>query len=69
MSTSGRYGGTSSSPEGKILIPGVVSHATNIVGHPDVVADHIIRYANVFGRENVMWGPTAGSHRARSNLT
>ncbi len=32
-------------PEGKILIPGVVSHATNVIEHPEVVADRITRYA------------------------
>ena len=41
-------------PEGKLLIPGVVSHATNIVEHPQVVADRIVRYAQVVGRENVI---------------
>ena len=39
-------------PDGKLLIPGVVSHATNIVEHPQVVADRIVRYAKVVGREN-----------------
>ncbi len=47
-------------PEGKVLIPGVVSHATNIVEHPQVVADRIVRYANVVGRENVIAGTDCG---------
>ena len=47
-------------PEGKLLIPGVVSHATNIVEHPQVVADRIVRYANVVGRENVIAGTDCG---------
>ena len=47
-------------PDGKLLIPGVVSHATNIVEHPQVVADRIVRYAQVVGRENVIAG-----HRLR----
>ncbi len=47
-------------PEGKLLIPGVVSHATNIVEHPQVVADRIIRYANLVGRENVIAGTDCG---------
>jgi 5-methyltetrahydropteroyltriglutamate--homocysteine methyltransferase len=47
-------------PDGKLLIPGVVSHATNIVEHPRVVADRIIRYANVVGRENVIAGTDCG---------
>ena len=48
-------------PDGKLLIPGVVSHATNIVEHPQVVADRIVRYAKVVGRENVIAG-----HRLRA---
>jgi 5-methyltetrahydropteroyltriglutamate--homocysteine methyltransferase len=47
-------------PDGKLLIPGVVSHATNIVEHPQVVADRIVRYANVVGRENVIAGSDCG---------
>jgi 5-methyltetrahydropteroyltriglutamate--homocysteine methyltransferase len=47
-------------PEGKILIPGVVSHATNVVEHPEVVADRIIRYAEVVGKENVIAGTDCG---------
>jgi 5-methyltetrahydropteroyltriglutamate--homocysteine methyltransferase len=47
-------------PEGKLLIPGVVSHATNIVEHPEVVADRLIRYAQVVGRENVIAGTDCG---------
>ena len=47
-------------PDGKLLIPGVVSHATNIVEHPRVVADRILRYANVVGKENVIAGTDCG---------
>ena len=47
-------------PEGKILIPGVVSHATNVVEHPEVVANRLIAYANVVGRENVIAGTDCG---------
>ncbi len=47
-------------PDGKIIIPGVVSHATNIVEHPQVVADRIVRYANIVGRENVIAGSDCG---------
>ncbi len=43
-------------PDGKLLIPGVVSHATYIVEHPQVVADRIVRYTKVVGRENVIAG-------------
>ncbi len=47
-------------PDGKLLIPGVVSHATNIVEHPQVVADRIVRYAKVVCRENVIAGTDCG---------
>jgi 5-methyltetrahydropteroyltriglutamate--homocysteine methyltransferase len=46
--------------DGQLLIPGVVSHATNIVEHPQVVADRIVRYANIVGRENVIAGSDCG---------
>ena len=47
-------------PEGKILIPGVVSHATNVVEHPRLVADRIIRFAQLVGRENTIAGTDCG---------
>jgi 5-methyltetrahydropteroyltriglutamate--homocysteine methyltransferase len=47
-------------PEGKVLVPGVVSHATNVVEHPEVVADRIERYARVVGRENVVAATDCG---------
>jgi 5-methyltetrahydropteroyltriglutamate--homocysteine methyltransferase len=47
-------------PEGKIVIPGVVSHATNVLEHPEVVADRLIRYASVVGRENVIASTDCG---------
>jgi len=47
-------------PPGKMLIPGVVSHATNVVEHPELVADRIIRYAGLVGRENVIAGTDCG---------
>ena len=47
-------------PEGKLLIPGVVSHATNVVEHPELVADRIVSYANSVGRENVLAGTDCG---------
>ena len=47
-------------PEGKILIPGVVTHHTNVIEHPEVVADRIVRYANLVGRENVIAGTDCG---------
>ena len=46
--------------EGKTLIPGVVSHATNVVEHPELVAERIIRFAERAGRQNVMAGTDCG---------
>jgi 5-methyltetrahydropteroyltriglutamate--homocysteine methyltransferase len=45
---------------GKTLIPGVISHATNIVEHPELVAERIVRLAKIVGRENVMGGTDCG---------
>jgi len=47
-------------PAGKVLIPGVISHATNIVEHPELVAERIGRYAKLVGRENVIAGTDCG---------
>jgi 5-methyltetrahydropteroyltriglutamate--homocysteine methyltransferase len=47
-------------PEGKILIPGVVSHASNVVEHPELVADRIVQYAGLVGRENVIASTDCG---------
>jgi len=47
-------------PAGKTLMPGVVSHATNLVEHPRLVADRIQRYAGIAGRENVIAGTDCG---------
>lgn len=47
-------------PEGKILVPGVVSHATNVVEHPELVADRIERFATLVGRENVIASTDCG---------
>ena len=44
----------------KILVPGVISHATNVVEHPELVAGRITRYARILGRENVMAGTDCG---------
>ena len=45
---------------GQILIPGVISHATNVVEHPELVAERIVRLANLVGRENVIAGTDCG---------
>lgn len=47
-------------PAGKMLIPGCVSHATNIVEHPELVAQRLTRLAKLVGRENVMAGTDCG---------
>ena len=47
-------------PAGKVLVPGVISHMTNVVEHPELVADRIVRLANVVGRENVIAGTDCG---------
>ena len=47
-------------PVGKMLMPGVVSHATNLVEHPQLVADRILRYAAIVGRENIVAGTDCG---------
>ena len=47
-------------PDDRILIPGVVSHATNVVEHPELVADRIVRFAQVVGRERVIAGTDCG---------
>jgi 5-methyltetrahydropteroyltriglutamate--homocysteine methyltransferase len=45
---------------GKVLIPGVISHATNVVEHPELIAERIVRLARIVGRENVMGGTDCG---------
>jgi 5-methyltetrahydropteroyltriglutamate--homocysteine methyltransferase len=47
-------------PPGRMLVPGVISHATNIVEHPELVAERIIRIAKLVGRENVIAGTDCG---------
>jgi 5-methyltetrahydropteroyltriglutamate--homocysteine methyltransferase len=47
-------------PDDRLLIPGVVSHATNVVEHPELVADRIVRFAEVVGRERVIAGTDCG---------
>jgi 5-methyltetrahydropteroyltriglutamate--homocysteine methyltransferase len=47
-------------PDGKLLIPGVISHSTPVVEHPQLVAERIVRYAGLVGRENVIAGSDCG---------
>ena len=47
-------------PEGKVLIPGVLDTTTNFIEHPELVAQRIVNYANIVGRENVIAGSDCG---------
>jgi 5-methyltetrahydropteroyltriglutamate--homocysteine methyltransferase len=47
-------------PEGKYLVPGVIDSTTNIIEHPEVVAQRLVRYAQVVGRSNVIAGTDCG---------
>jgi 5-methyltetrahydropteroyltriglutamate--homocysteine methyltransferase len=47
-------------PEGRVLLPGVVSHATNLVEHPELVAQRIQNFARIAGRENVIASTDCG---------
>ncbi|HET6143999.1 MAG TPA: cobalamin-independent methionine synthase II family protein [Candidatus Acidoferrales bacterium] len=54
-------------PTGKILAPGVVSHGTNVVEHPELVAERITRFANLVGRENVIASTDCGFSQEQFN--
>jgi len=47
-------------PDTKVLVPGVISHATNVVEHPALVAERLTRFAGVVGRERVIGGTDCG---------
>jgi 5-methyltetrahydropteroyltriglutamate--homocysteine methyltransferase len=47
-------------PDGKLILPGVVSHATNVVEHPELVAERILRFANLVGKERVIASTDCG---------
>ncbi|OGA70062.1 MAG: hypothetical protein A3G83_08970 [Betaproteobacteria bacterium RIFCSPLOWO2_12_FULL_68_20] len=47
-------------PEGKTLMPGVVGHASDVVEHPELVAQRLVRFANLVGRDNVIAGTDCG---------
>jgi 5-methyltetrahydropteroyltriglutamate--homocysteine methyltransferase len=51
-------------PEDRVLIPGVISHVTNVVEHPELVAERLIRFAEIVGRERVMAGSDCGFAQA-----
>jgi 5-methyltetrahydropteroyltriglutamate--homocysteine methyltransferase len=54
-------------PDGKILAPGVISHGTNVVEHPELVAERILRFASVVGRENVIASTDCGFAQEQFN--
>ncbi len=54
-------------PEGKILAPGVVSHGTNVVEHPELVAERLLRFTSVVGRENVIASTDCGFAQEQFN--
>jgi 5-methyltetrahydropteroyltriglutamate--homocysteine methyltransferase len=47
-------------PEGKVLLPGVITHASNIVEHPELIAERLVRYGRLVGRENVIASADCG---------
>jgi 5-methyltetrahydropteroyltriglutamate--homocysteine methyltransferase len=51
---------TAKLPDGKILIPGVITHSTDAVEHPELVRQRILRFATLLGKENVMAGADCG---------
>ena len=51
---------TTKLPDGKVLLPGVVTHSTNVVEHPELVAERIVRLARLVGRENVIASTDCG---------
>ena len=51
---------TAKLPPDRLLIPGVISHATNVVEHPELVAERIVRLARLVGRENLLAGTDCG---------
>jgi 5-methyltetrahydropteroyltriglutamate--homocysteine methyltransferase len=51
-------------PEGRKLVPGVISHSTNVVEHPELVAERLVRVAGLVGRENVLAGTDCGFAQA-----
>ena len=47
-------------PDGKLILPGIVSHATNVVEHPELVAERIQRFASLVGKERVIASTDCG---------
>jgi 5-methyltetrahydropteroyltriglutamate--homocysteine methyltransferase len=55
-------------PEGKSLMPGVVSHATDVVEHPELVAQRLMRFAEVVGRDRIIAGTDCGMMRVHPEI-
>ena len=55
-----RVWGNVTLPEGALLIPGLITQSTVLVEHPELVAERIVRFAKVVGRENVIAGADCG---------
>jgi 5-methyltetrahydropteroyltriglutamate--homocysteine methyltransferase len=51
---------TNKLPDGRAIMPGVITHASNIVEHPELIAEWLVRFANIVGRENVIAGADCG---------
>jgi 5-methyltetrahydropteroyltriglutamate--homocysteine methyltransferase len=51
---------TAKLPQGATLVPGVIGHCTDFIEHPDLVAQRVVRYAKLVGRENVLAGTDCG---------
>jgi len=47
-------------PDGKVLIPGVITHGCNIVEHPELIAERLVQFARIVGREHVIAGADCG---------
>ena len=47
-------------PDGRAIMPGVITHASNIVEHPELIAEWLVRFAVLVGRENVIAGADCG---------
>jgi 5-methyltetrahydropteroyltriglutamate--homocysteine methyltransferase len=47
-------------PPGKVLMPGLIAHSTNVVEHPELVAERLMRFVECVGRDNVMAGTDCG---------
>ena len=60
MRTSGPCSRASKLPDDKVLVPGVLSTTTNYVEHPELVAERIVRLAEIVGRERVIAGTDCG---------